>query len=77
MKLDNTKRTEIIKRLYEEDHPIERVGQIRSHVEKWDDFGFVKSLINLVNLDWRPNSWISSMFKDQQVFEGGGYVVYR
>lgn len=28
MKLDDTKRTEIIRRLYEEDHPIERVDQI-------------------------------------------------
>ena len=31
MKLDNTKRTEIIKRLYEEDHPIERVNQIKNY----------------------------------------------
>jgi hypothetical protein len=70
MKLDNTKRTEIIKRLYEEDHPIERVNQIKNYTDEWNDLGFLKSLINLVNLDWRPNSWISGMFKDQQVFEG-------
>ena len=77
MKLDNTKRTEIIKRLYEEDHPIERVNQIKNYTDEWNDLGFLKSLINLVNLDWRPNSWISGMFKDQQVFEGEEYVVYR
>jgi hypothetical protein len=70
MKLDNTKRTEIIKRLYEEDHPIERVNQIKNYTDEWNDLGFLKNLINLVNLDWRPNSWISGMFKDQQVFEG-------
>lgn len=77
MKLDDTKRTEIIRRLYEGDHPIERVSQIKNYTDEWNDIGFLKSLINLVNLDWRPNSWISGMFKDQQVFEGGGYVVYR
>lgn len=70
MKLDDTKRNEIIKRLYEEDHPIERVDQINRNMSKWDDYGFVNSLVNLLNIDWRPNSWISGMFKDQQVFEG-------
>lgn len=70
MKLDDTKRTEIIKRLYEEDHPIERVNQINRNMDKWGDYGFVNSLVNLLNIDWRPNSWISGMFKDQQVFEG-------
>ena len=69
-KLDETKRTEIIKRLYEEDHPIERVDQINRNMSKWDDYGFVNSLVNLLNIDWRPNSWISGVFKDQQVFEG-------
>lgn len=69
-KLDETKRTEIIKRLYEEDHPIARVDQINRNMSKWDDYGFVNSLVNLLNIDWRPNSWISGMFKDQQVFEG-------
>lgn len=70
MKLDDTKRTEIIRRLYEEDHPIERVDQINRNMDKWGDYGFVNSLVNLLNLNWRPNSWISGMFKDQQVFEG-------
>lgn len=70
MKLDDTKRTEIIKRLYEEDHPIERVNQVNRNMSKWDDLGFLKSLVNLLNIDWRLDSWISGMFKDQQVFEG-------
>lgn len=70
MKLDDTKRNEIIRRLYEDDHPIERVDQINRNMDKWDDYGFVNSLVNLLNLDWRPDSWISGMFKDQQVFEG-------
>lgn len=57
MKLDDTKRTEIIRRLYEEDdHPIERVDQINRNMDKWGDYGFVNSLVNLLNLNWRPNS---------------------
>lgn len=70
MKLDETQRNQIIKRLYEEDHPMEIVGQIKSHAESWNDIGFLKSIVNLLNLDWRPNSWISKVFKDQRVFEG-------